>query len=544
MAPLGKRKRDRNDFWMFNHKRFRYHGNYCGPGWSGGKYQDSIKGKKGTSVDEFDETCRKHDAYYADTTNADRLSKADFKFFRENYGKSFKRSVAAIGVGAQGVFRKVTSFPQKNSQTGDQTMAGSKSRSRSRSPGGTPRRGRRSRPMPSTPRGTPRAASTADVRMKSRSTSRSSSRASSYSSWRGGQTRSTSVSHSLGKIGNKNKKIAPLSQMMKDGVQVCLEAGLVVNTSSCQYIGHACCPNAVVKKGFWRALMKLLLRRANKLNPDWNGVPADVAVGDQFTVEYRGNMDSGTGLLQSIVAYAAGNTQENLANQWATNFEGFSSQFTINRILYRPNASHIGSTVIYLNNAHIDVDAYSQFKMQNQTVTIATDNESDDVTNCPLTGKSYEGRGTGTKYILDSVTTVVPFICDPQYGVISKAGTTNDLAEPPSGKLFQQVTKSGKAHLDPGEIKTSTIKYRKRLPLQTFISLVWDFQNDTGPKYKLKYLGEFKFYGFEKQIDTLASTAENNIKIAYEHDLKFACRIIPHAETVTTQLYLQTLVPT
>lgn len=85
---------------------FRYHGKYCGPGWSAGRYQGSVaKGPK--ADDEFDETCRIHDKAYAENQN---LKEADYKFYRSNIGRGFKRSAAALAVGLQGYMRSEDPF--------------------------------------------------------------------------------------------------------------------------------------------------------------------------------------------------------------------------------------------------------------------------------------------------------------------------------------------------------------------------------------------------------------------------------------------------
>jgi len=78
------------------------YGNYCGPNWSDGKHQASVVGSK-APVDEFDETCKNHDAVYA--LGGD-LKKADYDFYKENIGRGVVRSVAALAVGAQGVLRR------------------------------------------------------------------------------------------------------------------------------------------------------------------------------------------------------------------------------------------------------------------------------------------------------------------------------------------------------------------------------------------------------------------------------------------------------
>lgn len=81
-----------------------YHGNYCGPGWSDGKYQTSVIGKL-PGVDEFDDTCKQHDATYASTQIGLELSHADFSFYQANIGQGLKRSLAAMAVGIQGLLR-------------------------------------------------------------------------------------------------------------------------------------------------------------------------------------------------------------------------------------------------------------------------------------------------------------------------------------------------------------------------------------------------------------------------------------------------------
>lgn len=71
------------------------YGNYCGPYWSAGKNQSSVVDPLVPSVDEFDETCRVHDAAYA---RGEDLDIADSLFVRHNWGKGWLRSSAAAAV--------------------------------------------------------------------------------------------------------------------------------------------------------------------------------------------------------------------------------------------------------------------------------------------------------------------------------------------------------------------------------------------------------------------------------------------------------------
>lgn len=79
----------------------RYHGNYCGPGWSDGKYQSSVIGST-PPVDDFDATCQAHDAAYH---YGNDLSRADWEFAASNFLQGPKRTLAAIGVATQAILR-------------------------------------------------------------------------------------------------------------------------------------------------------------------------------------------------------------------------------------------------------------------------------------------------------------------------------------------------------------------------------------------------------------------------------------------------------
>lgn len=81
----------------------RYHGNYCGPNWSAGKHQPSVVSDV-PAIDEFDNTCRIHDAEYA---RGGDLLRADVEFARANFGAGIKRSAAAAAVGVQAAVRAI-----------------------------------------------------------------------------------------------------------------------------------------------------------------------------------------------------------------------------------------------------------------------------------------------------------------------------------------------------------------------------------------------------------------------------------------------------
>jgi len=101
MPPSGKRKYDQF--------ALAYHGNWCGPGWSGGQYQNSVM-NGAQPTDAFDAICQTHDRAYAANKN---LRTADFQFAKENIGYhkkdsfyiNMKRNIAGLAVLTQGVAR-------------------------------------------------------------------------------------------------------------------------------------------------------------------------------------------------------------------------------------------------------------------------------------------------------------------------------------------------------------------------------------------------------------------------------------------------------
>lgn len=79
------------------------YGNFCGPWWSDGKFQESVIPTL-AAVDDLDETCRDHDRVYAlggDLYEADKL------FFNRNFGKGVVETLFAVPVGIQATYRAI-----------------------------------------------------------------------------------------------------------------------------------------------------------------------------------------------------------------------------------------------------------------------------------------------------------------------------------------------------------------------------------------------------------------------------------------------------
>jgi len=89
---------------------YAFHGNFCGPGWSGGTYQSSAVTDV-SPVDELDSTCKTHDEVYSRGGN---LLEADLQFAKTNlHSLQTKRAIYGLGVGMQGLARAVGALPTR-----------------------------------------------------------------------------------------------------------------------------------------------------------------------------------------------------------------------------------------------------------------------------------------------------------------------------------------------------------------------------------------------------------------------------------------------
>lgn len=101
--------------------RIKYHGNYCGPGWSAGKYQNSVIDKSVKPVDKLDALCMKHDAAYAKAQQFEDRGKskyanvlrnrADKEFSDGSHNLGIKASLASGLISAQRIGRSLFNLP-------------------------------------------------------------------------------------------------------------------------------------------------------------------------------------------------------------------------------------------------------------------------------------------------------------------------------------------------------------------------------------------------------------------------------------------------
>jgi len=204
-----------------------------------------------------------------------------------------------------------------------------------------------------------------------------------------------------------------------------------------------------------------------------------------------------------------------------------------------------------LTKARIKLYGKSALKIQNRTINTAGNLEADDVDNVPIYGKSYFGSGNYVGYFDPStsnqtwspmlyITNGTP-VLDKLAGVMyAKFIGNHPLTEPPVKSTLRNVKSVGKAHLDPGQVKTDVLTIQKSFNINTLINLLFHHTGENTQDF-LHNIGLYKVFLFEKMIQAVATNNVNGIHIAYEVDLKIAS-IFSAPKTFSTN-YIVTHLP-
>lgn len=202
-------------------------------------------------------------------------------------------------------------------------------------------------------------------------------------------------------------------------------------------------------------------------------------------------------------------------------------------------------STVDLTRSKIAVQVKSSLKIQNRTINTAGNVEADDVDNVPLYGRSYEGPGNGVIFNPFRATNAgqtAPNIAP--LGTFSSntiepipdntsAGSLYGYDEPPLANVFTKVSRTGKIHLDPAEIKTSVIFYRKSFYFNQLCNIF--YYGSTSPTqgvYRF-YNGNYRLFCLEKMLQSVATTSTNKISVHYEVDTKTGCLFIEKSTNVT-----------
>jgi len=518
---------------------FKYHGYYCGPGWSDGKWQNSVCGHS-TAIDALDQTCKEHDCSYK--THGPSKG-ADFDFAAKNFGvsKGFKASAAAIGVGAKGlVFTESANNLSSSKMYIDASKQRSASTSRGRQPATPPNSARNPRVVSlSISRSDARAANTAAFRARpvtfAKSTQTSSARYGNSSSVAGGKRFGKAKRGSVRKFAKSRK-----GRLVKSGVSLVHEFGDTATSTPAQQLvtlGHSTCALEQMQVALAGLLFKKLIRKAGydmRSFQELVVVNGGGTASSEITITYRPSTTPTSA--NAVVSWVPGAGVQMSANAFAVWFCNTArpwvytalDQFIFVSIQLIQKSGAVGQpafippTLLWLERAKVSYHVKSSMKFQNRSGTNVSGNQEDDVNNVPLYGKSYSGFGTGpTPRQADKTSlAVTSFLAEQAHGLINPAPAdvnASGYLEPPNPTLLGRATKWTKVMMNPGLVKTSVLTDKKSISFNAFVKLLflsWTLNTAVTVKTMTRN-GNYRLFMVEKILQAgVADTA--NLVLAYE----------------------------
>ena len=322
------------------------------------------------------------------------------------------------------------------------------------------------------------------------------------------------------KRGRKMRNFRKWKKFMDDGVVTVNEKGGIVTSQYCRYIGHASMPRDAIIRMVWAAVVKKLLVRVGYPIEAAQIVIGGMPVGDVIVLSYK---ESPAAPIGSVTFTVAGPTSLlNIADYFRANVLD-NNNYEFIGINYNPSATSPWARILMpLQNFYLKFDCKGSLKIQNRSTNSADDEQSDEVDNVPLYGRSYEGTGSGTLVDTPAMTPPANLFADDQTGVILYDGV-NDMREPMLPPSAVRAKRSGKVRLEPGHIKTSSLQTKMTIRFNDFFTKLGKFANVVSPSttaYSQHPLGKFKLMALEKIIETQADPLP--ITVAYEHNLRIA----------------------
>jgi len=367
----------------------------------------------------------------------------------------------------------------------------------------------------------------------------------------------------------KNAKHA-LDSYAKKGIVQWKEDGGVANNFQVAplaqpqvlYIGHTTWAPEEIKKAICRSVLKRIMQKADIDLTDFTIAPPVPGGGPttyvfKFQLWWQSTPQTNVTVTEQSVDFLL-----NTPNAFA--IDSFSGLYSMlfpavatdsgvfkRLVLYGPPGALPGNqsplATLDLERTKIDICVKSTLKLQNQTSSSAEDNEADDVNNVPLYGKSYEGTGNGAvSRMVRETGHQQPVPSGPEDYLIrpGNPGLTILPAayrEPPLPSQFSRVQKSGKAHLDPGQIKTSVLNYKKTFYFANLVKIL--FTGTVLTEQNRQPQGNYRFFCFEKMIQFIGTSTANSIKIAFEVDTKMGIQVSDYRNFQTGMIPMKAITP-
>lgn len=485
------------------------------------------------AVDEFDETCKTHDAAYASMGD---LKKADMEFAYTNIGKGVKRTIAGLVVGLQGLMRSERHMEAKVLKLSSLDID-----------------------MPAVAR-----------RRKSRKSSKKTMKRKSKARYKrkGRKYRKrnkSGKSYGKGLLGDKIASVI--------GYQANTEFNGARATGNCVYVGYGT-PAAYVFTSTIRALYKKLLMRAGMTVRNWTDrfdtygdlsyiirihfyTDTNIFNPSEPLVAAQSISTGATGALHLTVVsnlealikqqYRFG-TSANLQTPHFLKWELHHTQDIANLEGTKLSEINVEQSIIHFKNV-------SQLKVQNRTLAPSAGEaaDADAVDRVPLVGKAYDSNEWRDGFLPiradGQMSTEQPFKL-PTAGAFTRTppemdeDSVNNVYRKPPPAFMLGCKKAQKFILNPGQVLADSVVFKCKMSANNVMKkYVMDGRTSTlttisaqdGTSFNP--MGRVKVLAMEKYITP--ASIEQNIDIAWQIDHKMTA-VVTESRTRTQPLTIAT----
>lgn len=321
------------------------------------------------------------------------------------------------------------------------------------------------------------------------------------------------------RVRGSNKSRSYNYKLATNGVTYTKEEQNVITDAQCVYLGHTTSNYQQFAKYFSHAILKCICKERGIDIVAWSDPAVGYAAVDTFTVAYQTTPISAvTNAVYPVVAADVVSYDALATSLWinlwfplVNNIANMSNKGILKVYAWQRGTE---MTSINLATALIHVTSKASMKMQNRTVTNVTDIEADDVTNCPLQGRIYEGVGSAM-YPKEICAFQPP---DRVSGYTFFGATTTSLNEPPQPYYFNGVKKSSKISIMPGAIKTSSLYNKNVMGVTRFWRIMAAVYNTASDDYHSVPFGKFRYIALERVIGNIGAEAQP-ITVGFEHQI-------------------------
>lgn len=346
------------------------------------------------------------------------------------------------------------------------------------------------------------------------------------------------------------------TNQMRAGVTRKFEGGNTITDADAVYVGHSTgAGNEVLKLAFMQ-LTKDLVTKAGWTLASWEEPPPVDSLSYTFAFTFwTGEQDQTLGNSSTALPTFDGSTVK-WFNWFDTIINAVASVFSVTsqkHIFQQCRITNsLGVTLAQINmkDYSLIMSLYSKLTIQNRTkagTTGAPEGSIEEVTNNPLNGKLYLGKGnTFVPAWRRSGTTGYPgMIANRDNGTISvtanefdsgPAGVSNDTVKEMPSLNFFGVSKGAQQKLLPGQLKHHTLRTSTTIGWNRLMSLLQQQVVNLGVDFQVNGLFSKALFGFEKMLNDRSGT-ENSILVAYEVNATYKCHSKYRPKQLTVQFY-------